>query len=379
HSVLSPSSWSYPSSVTDVANDTVSRLAASPRRPLTLTDLLRHGHPPLTQDALLASANFTLSLLPQRLAYRIHALRNLPFIIVSNPNVAEIYGNYLHSLSTLLPYQQQGITSAAEERRFVDVLGDLVQTHTNTIPLLARGFLECRKYISPAEVTRFLDEHLRARIGTRLIAQQHLALHHASQTAEAGAAPDDPRGVVAAGPPSTYIGVIDTKLRPARLIESCADFVSEICELQYGVRPRLLINGQPDAEFAHVPTHLEYIFTELLKNAFRATLERGNEREPVEITIAAAPDVPDQLLRERETRIHPSPSSSAADDAYVDYQIGRDHPRDAARTTTAPAGTAADDDLFAPLRSPIQGITIRIRDRGGGVPPRLLPHIWSYS
>ena len=33
--------WSYPPSATDVADDEVARLAASPRRPLTLADLLR--------------------------------------------------------------------------------------------------------------------------------------------------------------------------------------------------------------------------------------------------------------------------------------------------------------------------------------------------
>ncbi|KAI5305001.1 hypothetical protein KEM56_005530 [Ascosphaera pollenicola] len=374
---LSPSSWSYPPSVTDVANDDVSKLAASPRRPLTLTDLLRHGHPPLSEKDLLASANFTLSLLPKRLAYRINALRNLPFIIVSNPNVAQIYSNYLGSLSTLLPYQQRCITSIDEERVFVDVLSDLVQAHTNTIPLLARGFLECRKYISPSEVTKFLDEHLRARIGTRLIAQQHLALHYASRSEDREAAQNSIHTEQIDAPHeelSTYIGVIDTKLQPAKLIQSCADFVSEICELQYGVRPRLVIDGQPDAEFAHIPMHLEYIFTELLKNAFRATLESGNERESIEVTIAAAPDVPNQIIHERESRM----TDTSKDDAYIDYRIGRDDPREAEAAVVS-ASNAGAENLFAPLTSPTQGITIRIRDRGGGIPPRILPHIWSYS
>jgi uncharacterized membrane protein len=51
-------------------------------------------------------------------------------------------GIYLHSLSTLIPYQQRRITTLEEEKQFGDVLADLVQTHTNTIPVLARGFLE---------------------------------------------------------------------------------------------------------------------------------------------------------------------------------------------------------------------------------------------
>lgn len=40
-STLTAHSWSYPPSVSDVAKDEVTRLASSPRRPLTLTDLLK--------------------------------------------------------------------------------------------------------------------------------------------------------------------------------------------------------------------------------------------------------------------------------------------------------------------------------------------------
>ena len=220
-------------------------------------------------------------------------------------------------------------------------MADLVQTHSNTIPILARGFLECRKYISPADVTRFLDEHLRARIGTRLIAEQHIALHLSSQphcTDGSGYQQDSS---------STHIGVIDTALRPAEIIRNCESFVSEICELKYGVRPTVVIDGQPDTRLAHVPTHLEYILTELLKNAFRATVERGKERDPIEITIAASPDPPPPSLK----------------DVQIDPPLGQENM----------TGTSI------PSTSLIPGVTIRIRDRGGGIPPETLPNIWAYS
>ena len=280
-----------------------------------------------------------MSLLPARLAHRIQALRNLPFIVVSNPNIARIYDNYVHSLSTLLPYRERQISSLEDEQEFTNVMADLVQTHSNTIPMLAQGFLECRKYISPADVTRFLDQHLRARIGTRLIAEQHIALHLSSQPRN-----EDDSQRYHSGSPS-YIGVIDTALRPSELIQRCELFVSEICELRYGVRPRVSINGHVDTTLAHVPTHLEYILTELLKNAFRATVENGNEREPVEITIAASPSV------------EPEPRADA--------------------TTTTLNITSPSTLLVSKTSTP--GVTIRIRDRGGGIAPEHLPNIWAYS
>ncbi|KAJ5496050.1 hypothetical protein N7539_001166 [Penicillium diatomitis] len=354
HISTSQQAWDWTTHPTsDAARDDVARLAASPRRALTLADLLRHGRPPLSKDALLASANFTLSLLPARLASRIQALRNLPFIVVSNPHVSKIYHNYQHSLSTLLPYQQRRITTLEEENQFGEVLADLVQTHANTIPVLARGFLECRKYVSPEEVTRFLDTHLRARIGTRLIAEQHLALHFASQPVrdESSSAASSRSGKSAV--PSKYIGVIDTALQPAHIVRLCEDFVGEICELKYGVRPRLEIGGEPDASFAHIPVHVEYIITELLKNAFRATIESGNERSPIEVTIAAAPDVPGKE----------PPVPGDADTGFELSNSGGAHPNEALSSSSPTS----------------QSITIRIRDRGGGIPPEVLPHIWSYS
>ncbi|KAI9836645.1 MAG: hypothetical protein M1819_001279 [Sarea resinae] len=344
--------WTHPKDAPNVADDEVVRLAAKRLHPLTLADLVRHGRPPLTPSALLDSANFTLSLLPIRLAHRIQALRNLPFIIVSNPHVSKIYNNYLHSLSILLPYTERRISTPEEETKFTESLAELVRTHSNTIPILARGFRECRKYISSTEITNFLDEHLRARIGTRLIAEQHIALHFSSQQQN----PDRAE-------PASYIGVIDTALRPADVIRTCESFVGEICELKYGLRPSLVINGQPETTFAHVPVHLEYIITELLKNAFRATLAHGEAMEPIEVTIAAVPGEPDGK----------GPCESTGQGmVYRQLDSGM-------QTRVSATSSSASATSIHPLDTSTPGVTIRIRDRGGGIPPHLLQHIWSYS
>lgn len=263
--------------------------------------------------------------------------------MVSNPNISKIYNNYLHSLSTLLPYKSKSISNLEDEIRFTSVLADLVETHSQTIPTLARGFLECRKYINSTEVTRFLDEHLRARIGTRLIAEQHIALHVSSQPHQ-----DTKPASKRSNNGTSYIGVIDTALQPASVINSCGNFVSEICELNYGVRPTWIIDGEPDTTLAYVPVHLEYIITELLKNAFRATVESGRSHEPIVITIAAEP--------ENSRR-----GSSAA------------HPDGLGRTFGTNGNPIESFEDSAP------GVTIRIRDRGGGISPEVLPNIWSYS
>ncbi|KAF2842624.1 alpha-ketoacid dehydrogenase kinase [Patellaria atrata CBS 101060] len=346
-----------------VTDDDIANLAAKPLHPLTLADLVKHGHPPLSEKALFNSANFTLSILPTRLAHRIQSLRNLPFIVVSNPHVSKIHNNYLHSLSTLLPWAETEINTLEDEIKFTEVMADLVHTHANTISILARGFLEARKYISPSEVTRFLDEHLRARIGTRLIAEQHIALHFSSQPHREleNESTHDNHGNNYDG--SSYNGVIDTQLCPASIIRHCEGVVGDICELKYGVRPRIIINGEPEYTFAHIPVHLEYIITELLKNAFRATIERGMEREPVEITIAPLPEL--------------SVSNSGHKGIKNSMQGNTDEASKSLGSDTK--GHIDGDELIRPLEESTPGVTIRIRDRGGGISPENYGHIWDYS
>lgn len=196
-------------------------------------------------------------------------------------------------------------------------------------------------------MTTFLDEHLRARIGTRLIAEQHIALHASSQPHQK---PTNPQSNDQSTDelPSSYIGVIDTALQPASIVNSCGHFVSEICELNYGVRPKWIIDGEPSTTFAYVPVHLEYIITELLKNAFRATVESGRSQEPIIITIVAEP---------------PSP-------------IPRQDPHGQEKYTGA---TPDENPAIKPFEDSAPGVTIRIRDHGGGISPNVLPNIWSYS
>jgi hypothetical protein len=330
-----------------VLDGDIIKLASKPIHPLTLADFVKYGMPPLSAQALFRSANFTLSILPSRLAQRIQALRNLPFIVVTNPNISRIHGNYMHSLSTLLPWSQRKINTVEDEKKFTEVMADLVQTHADTIPVLARGFLESRKYISPKDVTKFLDEHLRARIGTRLIAEQHLALHWSSQP-HTGNLQGDSNTISEEDAGHGFIGVIDTGLCPAATIRHCESTVGDICEFKYGIRPSVVINGEPSYRFAQIPVHLEYIITELLKNAFRATIEHRMEREPVEITIAPLPESTGQ----KPTRENQGLCSND-------------------RQPSAPPNT------LLPQSSP--GVTIRIRDRGGGISPSNCERIWNYS
>lgn len=67
------------------------------------------------------------------------------------------------------------------------------------------------------------------------------------------------------------------------MVRACAGYVRELCEATYGVAPSYrieessaassLISSEGGIRIGGIGVHLEYILTELLKNAFRATVE----------------------------------------------------------------------------------------------------------
>lgn len=259
----------------------------TPPRQLNLSALLSFGRP-LTPESVLVSVSYVLSEIPRRLATRVRSLEALPFIVGTNPYVASTLNAYRESFRWLATYP--AVTNLAENARFVEQLENLVQSHANDIPTLAKGFQECSRYMSPSQISSFLDGAIRNRISVRLIAEQHIALSQALNNHN-----NDPY----------HVGVVNIRCSPKAMINMCGSFVSELCEATLGAKPPIVIDGHVDATFAYVPVHLEYIITEILKNAFRATVEHHlhssfsppQSLPPVIITLSA----PSQL-REAESQ-----------------------------------------------------------------------------
>ena len=111
--------------------------AITPARQLNLSTLLSFGRP-LTPESILASVNYVLSEIPRRLATRVRSLEALPFIVGTNPYVASTLNAYRESFRWLATYPT--VTSLVANARFVEKLEDLVQSHANDIPTMAKGY-----------------------------------------------------------------------------------------------------------------------------------------------------------------------------------------------------------------------------------------------
>lgn len=67
-----------------------------------------------------------------------------------------------------------------------------------------------------------------------------------------------------------FVGIMCTRLSPKKVIEKWVDFARHLCEHKYGNAPRVHINGQVVACFPFIPMPLDYILSELLKNAIES-------------------------------------------------------------------------------------------------------------
>lgn len=244
----------------------IEKFASIPYDKVTLNNLLIMGR----EHDKLTSAHFAYTELPKRMARRVKSLQNLPFIVGMNPHIKSLYKLYRDSFFTLrsLPEPVDEVT----QKEFTTVLTDLVESHSDVIPILAKGFKECIRYLNKDVATKFLDEMIQARIGIRIIAEHHLNI--------ALATPENPNN----------FGIVTKNLSPKNLITTISYYVQQVCDYHYGISPEFEITGHTDTKIAYIEVHLEYIFMELMKNAMRATVEYSNkigriEQPPIEIAI----------------------------------------------------------------------------------------------
>ncbi|KAM8794732.1 branched-chain alpha-ketoacid dehydrogenase kinase [Eudromia elegans] len=224
--------------------------AEKPSVRLTPTTMLYSGR---SQDGshILKSARYLHHELPVRIAHRIKGFRSLPFIIGCNPTILHVHELYIRAFQKLSEFPP--IQTAADEGRYCSLVRQLLDDHRDVVTLLAEGLRESRRHFQDERLLGlFLDKTLTSRLGMRMLASHHLALHE-----------DKP----------DHVGIICTRLSPKRIVEKWAEFARRVCEHHYGHAPRVRVNGHVAARVPFIPLPLDYILPELLKNAMRATME----------------------------------------------------------------------------------------------------------
>ncbi|KAG0369356.1 hypothetical protein BGZ54_010187 [Gamsiella multidivaricata] len=314
-------------------------------------------------------ARYARKELPVRLARLIKATQKLPFIVGTNPYIKRVYKLYYDSFQTLTVYPEQ-IRNKEELDRFAALLQGLVASHADVIPMLSQGFLECKKYMPKEDIKKFLDGMIRARIGIRLIAEQAISLREQREDDNNESSINSKQGHPKHQ--SDVVGVVHTELRPANLIKTCASFVQELCDINYGSSPEVVINGQTDTTFTYVPVHLEYILCELLKNAVRATVEQSQK------IGRSALDPHGRNSQNHTTQGRPLFSSAATAGSGSKSSaviVNQDDDQD----VTKRPNEFGHPPVEVTIAQGDHEITIRIRDHGGGISREHFDAIFDYS
>jgi len=100
---------------------------------------------------------------------------------------------------------------------------------------------------------------------------------------------------------SEQVGIIHRQFSPRALVEKSARMVTRLCVDKYGISPNLKLDGHTNVTFPYLSLPLEYILPELLKNAFRATIENHRD-SPVlpDVTVTIALNDRDCIIRIRD-------------------------------------------------------------------------------
>ncbi|KAJ2381180.1 [Pyruvate dehydrogenase (acetyl-transferring)] kinase 2, mitochondrial, partial [Coemansia sp. RSA 2603] len=325
-------------------NRILDRYTAQEPKKVTLRQLVLFGRQ-LTEDKLVASANYVRSELPVRLAHRISDFQFLPYIAGTNPHLKTVYDLYWRAFDEFRKFAP--VRTLDDNRRFCDNVKKNLLDHSQVIPQLGMGVSECAGLVAPEEIDRFMGQMLISRISRRTLAEQHICLSEQyDDDLRAHLRLSDAEGYaqMASAPPgfATHrIGIVRADCSVAQTVNECALHAAALYEdahhLPPGTAPQVIVEGHTDATFMCIPAHFSYIIHELLKNAMAHVMARFSDR--------------------------------------LDS--------DAAALASGGGGTSAlrSEPLFPPIRVTVcsshNDIVVRVSDQGGGISPEVLPYIWS--
>jgi pyruvate dehydrogenase kinase 2/3/4 len=213
-------------------------------------------------------------------------MQTLPYTALINPHISHVYELYYSAFETLRKVPE--IKTLKDNDRFCEIVRGQLRDHLSVIPRLAMGVLEISESIPSEQCDRLVNSLLRSRISRRVIAEQHCALTKAFHS------PDHlpPAAKLHPEHGDEFVGEIFLRCNAKEIVQECADTIGNLAKQAYGpdvILPELVIQGTDDIFFPYIPSHLEYIIGELLRNSFQATIERhGSKPPPIEVLICEA-------------------------------------------------------------------------------------------
>lgn len=256
------------------------KFAAKKPHPVSLRQLAGYGKK-LNKEKILNSANFVRLELPIRLAIRIRELQTLPFGVVNNFHFLQIYESYYHLFNAFRKMSK--ITNLQENEYFCKQLSVLLDDHVFNLSHLMMGALEMSilQKFPQDKLDTFMSSMIRSRISRRVIAEEHLSLSENYASSPQSVKPPD------------YIGEMFDLCGAVEHLNSVHELVKDAMMSIFPYKdrmPDLIIDGDSTVEFPFMKPHLHYLFGEILRNSYEATIKTHGHKTskklpPIKVTI----------------------------------------------------------------------------------------------
>ena len=263
-------------------NKEIFRFANRIEKPIKLETLLKYNFNSFKKNPTF-KVGFKDDLLT-RLSKRTVELENLPYGLSAMPSIKNLSGWYIKSFQELHEYN-----NFTDDNELLEILKKIYDRHADTSEKVTEGLKQLNSNMSERyneDVFQFLkknghlpfghfeklndalDDFYTNRFSVRLLIDQYINYDNDKQN---------------------YIGVINKKTFPIAILNDAVTDALEICEYNYNDTPEIRINSLTDPSLCYIPSHLYYVFFELIKNSIRASME--SNKTPIDIVISGEDDI----------------------------------------------------------------------------------------
>ncbi|XP_039083873.1 pyruvate dehydrogenase kinase, isozyme 2 isoform X1 [Hyaena hyaena] len=288
------------------------------------------------------SFTFLRQELPVRLANIMKEINLLPDRVLSTPSVQLVQSWYVQSLLDIMEFLDKDPEDHRTLSQFAEALITIRNRHNDVVPTMAQGVLEYKDAygndpVSNQNIQYFLDRFYLSRISIRMLINQHTLIFDGSTN------PAHPK----------HIGSIDPNCNVSEVVKDAYDMAKLLCDKYYMASPDLEIqeintsNSRQPIHMVYVPSHLYHMLFELFKVRGWGMVLYG--------------------VGGGWVRLLPSISSTFLP------------PQNAMRATVESHESSL---VLPPIKVMValgeEDLSIKMSDRGGGVPLRKIERLFSY-
>ena len=222
--------------------ETIKALAAQEATAVSLNEMYMFAADH-SDTARRTNAQFLAHELPIRMAQRVCELESLPHGLSDKKpiqQVAQLYRNYIERIIEFGDL-------CHDEKLFTKLLESLFLDQARIVERMAQGVIELRGEVSAdpstdwdthmdGDVNVLLDRFFRARIGLRLLIEQHISAAHSAEG---------------------FAGVIESNCVPEEVAKGAITDARYVCQQNLGCAPEVALYASEDRQsFTYVPSHM---------------------------------------------------------------------------------------------------------------------------